>query len=687
MQPSSHIVSLPAPSRSFLLILVVLLVGLGASAYWVARPLVRSLPAEPIPGAPEVTATWLPDAANRGSLSITDAVALDKSGAFVAMPPPETVPVLNARYLDARWFCFRIQSRLSRHDKVVLDLVWQNYDRATLYQQRADGGWDERNAGEMVRPGDPTRSSRLMAFDLLLPPDRATTVYLRVQDFTRLPAQFQFWPRQSDFLRWERFEFAKRVGMLCLLVAMLAYGLFSYAMLYQRDQLHYVWIVLLNAVSQVLSPALGGLVIWVPGSPVREMVFGAIGGMIILCFCWFTQRFFNLAKEDPKGNRWVVYAQWVLFSAVVLAALPLWPGTAFVNLMTVMTLFTGVLMLLLGIGIRRWRSGVPQAPLFVLALVLIIFGRLQFLIKGPDVVVRYDEQVLISMLCNGASLLLLALAAAYRHRLVMEEHLALRASYTHRLENDVAERTRVLQDLSERLKATVAERDRVLAIVGHDLRGPTMALQSLTHILAEDATTFTPDQLADLSREIDQACSLQLELLNSLLVWGGVQSGHGRKAHPVDVREAAEAAWKPLAAFAVGKNIMLVDACPKDLRVMADASLLQTILRNLLANAIKFTRPAGRIEIGGRLLSSGVVELSVRDDGVGIEPGRLQTLFDGAVESLPGTNAEKGTGLGLSLCRDLVRAVGGDIRLESEAGRGTLALVTLPAVLADSSRA
>lgn len=680
MPAQRSLTSLPAPSRKFLCLLVGLLVGLAALAYWLAWPLVRSLPAAPVPGAAGIVATWLPDDANTGGLGIGDILGLEQAGAFRPMPAPETLPVLNARQRDGRWYAFRIRPGADGGSgRAVLDLVWQNYDRATLYQRGEDGSWRVTVTGERAARDDARRSQRRMAFDLSLEPGETRTWYLHVEDYTRLPTYFQFWPNQDDFLRWERFEYIKIIGFFCLLVPLAAYGLFAYATLHQQGHLYFVWIVLLSAAYRFLvNPMSGEVLPWL-ASPWQEMATGAVGMLINICYCRFARSFLALKAKSPGWDRCLARLQRGLLASVVLLPFPLWPGTAFTTLMIVNVISTAVYLVLLSAGLSRWKAGTEQAPFFVLAMVLLLVGRGQFLVKGPDVLVRYDEQTFISMLCLAVALMVLAMAKAYRHRLVLIEHLALRSDYTERLENDVTERTRVLQSLSERLAATVAERDRILAVVGHDLRGPAGALQSLTGILAEDARSFSPEQLTELSEEINQACRLQLELLNNLLVWGGVQAGHGRKPVPLEVGAVVADAWKPLASLAAGKRITLSAACPPGLCVMADPALAQTILRNLLANSIKFTRPGGHIEIEGRLLGSGLVEVKVRDDGVGMDPERLRSLFEGLVESSPGTGREKGAGLGLSLCRDLARSAGGDIWLESEPGRGTTAWVTLPA--------
>lgn len=676
----SELLSLPALSRKFLVLLMALLVSVSIWVYWMARPLVRSDSALTIPGAPGIVAQWLPDSANPGGLSFSRILELDRAGAFVPIPSPEEIPELNARHLDGRWFSLKITNPEAAYARSVLDLLWQNYDRSTLYQQQPDGTWASAVSGGGHAADDPRRSRRMVGFDLLLAPRETRQLYLFVEDYIRLPSQFQLWPHQDDFLAWERFEFAKSVGMICLLIPLMAYGMFAYATLHQRDHLDYMAIIVLTALYRLLT----GTPSWLQGlwldSPWHELFLGVLSVLIHISYCRFTRSIFDLPKKDPACDRWVRRIQWSLLGCFVLLPAPFLPGTMFNVVSLLVALLTGVEIFLLGVGLRRWRAGAEQAFIYVLSLGVIVFARLQVLVSGPENLVLFDEQVLITVLCLGVGLLGLALANAYRHRLVLSEHLKLRSGYTTHLEAEVEGRTQVLQKLSRRLTATIAERDRILTIIGHDLRGPASSLQSLVRILAHDARSFSPEALAGLSRDIEQACATQLELLNNLLTWGGVQAGHGRKPQILKVSDAIAVSWKPLAHFAQEKKIQFTNTCPPDLRVLADAPVVQTILRNLLANATKFTREGGSIQAGGRLEPSGAVELWVRDNGVGIDAKRLGTLLAGPVQSRAGTNEEQGAGLGLSLCRDLARAVGGDIRLESEPGQGTTALLSLPGV-------
>ena len=134
----------------------------------------------------------------------------------------------------------------------------------------------------------------------------------------------------------------------------------------------------------------------------------------------------------------------------------------------------------------------------------------------------------------------------------------------------------------------------------------------------------------------------------------------------------------PLAEFAAGKSITVILEGPEGCEVRGDRNMLEGALRNLLSNAVKFTPPGGRIILGANC-SPSEVRLSVRDSGLGMDPGQLARITSELrVESSPGTNGERGTGLGLTLVRQFAQRHRGRLEIESEKGKGTLVTLVLP---------
>jgi two-component system, sensor histidine kinase and response regulator len=126
------------------------------------------------------------------------------------------------------------------------------------------------------------------------------------------------------------------------------------------------------------------------------------------------------------------------------------------------------------------------------------------------------------------------------------------------------------------------------------------------------------------------------------------------------------------------KNLSFFNNVDEDTFVYADPLMINSVIQNLLTNAIKFTPKRGSITISS-CVKDNFVQVTVQDTGVGIEPDKSSKLFDfNTLFTTVGTAGEKGTGLGLPLCKEFIERNGGKIRVESELGKGSKFTFTLP---------
>ena len=120
------------------------------------------------------------------------------------------------------------------------------------------------------------------------------------------------------------------------------------------------------------------------------------------------------------------------------------------------------------------------------------------------------------------------------------------------------------------------------------------------------------------------------------------------------------------------KEILISYAVPEDLKVFTDGNMLGGILRNLVTNAVKFTSKGGIILISAKSIPGNLVEISVRDTGIGMSKGLIDDLFRlDANTGRKGTDGEPSTGLGLMICKDFIEKNGGELFIESEEGKGS----------------
>jgi len=287
------------------------------------------------------------------------------------------------------------------------------------------------------------------------------------------------------------------------------------------------------------------------------------------------------------------------------------------------------------------------------------------------------QDVLISVAGFLASLLVMLFVV----RRLMQRSLAVRdrAAQAERDARADAERTLVdLRAAHDELDFLNREKTRFFSLISHDLRGPFNSMLGMTQELADHAPRMKPEDTADFARSVHEMARNVFDLLENLLQWSRVQmSGTPFAPMVFLMREVVGDAVRDVASAAQGKEIQILDAVG-DRWVLADRTMVLAILRNLLMNAVKFSHPGGVVHVTSRARGDRL-EIAVTDKGIGMEPAQLEQLLrSGPGASRPGTQGETGTGLGLTLVRDLTLRHGGELRLESEAGRGTIASFTLP---------
>lgn len=248
------------------------------------------------------------------------------------------------------------------------------------------------------------------------------------------------------------------------------------------------------------------------------------------------------------------------------------------------------------------------------------------------------------------------------------------------------ERARLLDaERTARTEAELANRAKMefLAMMSHELRTPLNAIAGYAELLAIGLRgPLTEAQLADV-QAIHRNERHLLSLIEEVLTFAKIDAGRIR-LEPEDVRvSAALASMSDLIAPQMEQKQLdyELEACDSSLAVFADVERLQQVILNLLSNAVKFTPSGGRIVVGAapHATDDNLVEIRVRDTGIGIPADKLASIFEPFVQLDGGlTRTSQGTGLGLAISRDLARAMEGDLVVHSEEGQGAEFVLTLP---------
>jgi signal transduction histidine kinase len=217
-----------------------------------------------------------------------------------------------------------------------------------------------------------------------------------------------------------------------------------------------------------------------------------------------------------------------------------------------------------------------------------------------------------------------------------------------------------------------ATKDTFLSIIGHDVKSPVANIVSLGELLLTSSNMLTKDEQSELLEDIVESGRQGIWLLENLLSWTRIQTGKiSYDPQTIIVSDLINKAIKFIQYLADRKSIEVISNCEEGIALYSDINVLNTILRNLVSNAIKFTKVGGSIELDARK-DDNEVKIFVRDTGIGIPPDKLNYLFDKKSHSSTlGTQNEKGSGLGLSLVKDLCDMIHAEIEVESKENIGT----------------
>lgn len=251
---------------------------------------------------------------------------------------------------------------------------------------------------------------------------------------------------------------------------------------------------------------------------------------------------------------------------------------------------------------------------------------------------------------------------------------------TKKLEKEKSDALKSLQTSENSLRKLNAEKDKFFSIIAHDLRGPLSSFLGLSRVMAENLPDFTKDELQVMTTSMCKSATNLYGLLENLLEWSRIQRniiGFNPKSFLVmpNIQENILSVLE----LARTKSITIDLDVPENLHVFADEYMFGSTMRNFVSNAVKFTHKGGKIVITAKKVSEEFVEISVRDNGIGMNPDLLQKLFKLDENTRRnGTNGEPSTGLGLLLCKELIEKNGGKIWVESEDGNGSVFYFTVP---------
>jgi PAS domain S-box-containing protein len=233
---------------------------------------------------------------------------------------------------------------------------------------------------------------------------------------------------------------------------------------------------------------------------------------------------------------------------------------------------------------------------------------------------------------------------------------------------------------NEELLKINAEKDKFFSIISHDLRGPFNGFLGLTQILAENLQNLTIKEIQEFSINMRNSASNLFALLENLLEWSKLQRGL-ISLEPEEFTLSKRVASNVESVRNAFNKKMITINCdiPANLTAIADVPIFNSVMRNILYNALKFTPQGGNVIVTAKAVADNSVEISISDTGIGMNQKIIDNLFRLEKQSnRQGTDGEPSTGLGLVICKDFIEKHGGRIWVDSEEGKGSTFYFTLP---------
>ncbi len=326
-------------------------------------------------------------------------------------------------------------------------------------------------------------------------------------------------------------------------------------------------------------------------------------------------------------------------------------------------------------------------------------GRYVFRVKGTNSDGKWNEEG-ISIIINIrppfwqtwwfriiitiAIILLLISYFKYRTKKIKQQNIKLEKlvkERTQELNEEISIRKRTEESLKKseaKLKESNDSKDKFFSLMAHDLKSPFSSLLGFSSMLKENLNLMSSEEVKNSISLLNKSVKRIYNLVENLLEWSRLQINR-IEFNPLtlDLKKLANRAINFLEVNALNKRVTISNKISDDTFVYCDENMIVSVFQNLISNAIKFTDQGGNVIIETRELED-CFEISVSDDGIGIEQNNLEKLFKiDFHHSTLGTGDEKGTGLGLILCKELIEKNSGHIRVESEIGKGSTFIFSL----------
>lgn len=559
------------------------------------------------------------------------------------------------------WMRFEIDNRFLS-EEYILEFPYAPHDSITLYEPNGTDGYDASEGGDLLPFAERDLNHRHVTFELSLPEKESRTYYVKIQSEGSLQLPIILWTGDafSEKSLIEYLLFGLYYGATLVMVV---YNVFLYSSLRLRSYLWYVFLIIAVSMTQLTLNGFAYQFLWpeVPWWNNRSIVFSI--ALSNLAGAIFVNKFLEVRHYARVWYR--ILAVLAVFNIGIICVLMMSYPLA-LNLVTLSTVL--FIPVVLTTTILCWKRGNKAARFLFFAWFIFLLTGLISSLSDAGILPLNTFTRNASLMGSLVEMILFSLALADRVKIIQ-------------LEKEKAERMALenKEMALDHLKRTDRLKDEFLANTTHELRTPLYGMIGIAESL-RDGVAGEPNTVLKYNLSLIIKSGRRLaNLINDLLDYSKLKS-HEIKLdiRPVRLQDAANLVMTIIEPLTRNKDIQLVNKVPSDLPfTKADENRVQQILHNLIGNAVKFT-DSGSVTITADI-EKGSCMVKIMDTGIGMSEEDLKSAFNEFEQGGHArTRQQGGTGLGLSITKDLVELHGGEIFLDSELGKGTTVVFTLP---------
>jgi len=579
----------------------------------------------------------------------------------------------------AFWFKFDVTNRSTKSDW-LLEVAYAPLDKIDLFVQSDSGRTLHKVMGDVYPISQHEMRHPQPIFEFSILPNETKTIYLRIETISSVQVPIVLWQYDEFFRANAHIQIFNGLFYGAMLV-MVLYQLFLFLSI--RDKTTFFYVLTLLSMANIVAFFQGYTFLYLyPETPMLNDIFATFSGPVfVICSTLLTRAFLNLRRFSPWLDNLMLANTGgdILVSILMIASLR---GVSYGYHHYFILIHC--MLALISAGYCFYRKYRP-ALYYLVAWVTILLAASGFTLSNlgffPGFLSTQYTGLMIGCIFQ---MLFISFALGERWNSLMKENqkakeLELKRGLeeNERLEQIVKLRTEEIQQQRDKLEEAGRIKDKLFSVVSHDIKSPLNSLK-IALILAHSGD-ISPDEFKNIAIGLEEHLEKTTEFIQNLLHWARLQlQGEVFEPQRLDLSVIIDETCALLEMEWTRKNIQVNRELPEfPLIVHADPNMIQSVVRNLLTNAIKFTPAGGTITIHATSSENEFI-ISISDTGVGIPSTRRRQIFTLENITTLGTQQESGTGLGLVLCKEFVEKNRGRIWFESEENKGTTFYFSLP---------